>query len=81
MSGVYPTYGYGVVRGERVMTELITGGSLDEPMPWLATIAALPGSVTEDDIPADKMQRLKSMQHPDHDTAEWRGEATRQSHL
>lgn len=63
----------------------VTLGSLDDPkavpplkqyglearMPWFATIAALPGSVTEDDIPADKMQQLKSLQHPDHDTAEW----------
>lgn len=63
----------------------ITLGSLDDPrtlapvkqyglegrMPWFETIAALPGSVTEDDIPADKIQQLKSLQHPDHDTADW----------
>lgn len=60
-------------------------GSLDDPkavppvkqyglearMPWFATIAALPGSATEDDIPADRLQQLRSFQHPDHDTGEW----------
>lgn len=63
----------------------ITLGSLDDPttvpplkqygmearVPWFATIAALPGSITEDDIAADAMLALKPLQHPDHDTAVW----------
>ncbi len=63
-------------------------GSLDDPtavpplkqygvearMPWFATIAALPASRTEDDIPAERLQQLKSLQHPDHDTAHWPAE-------
>ena len=28
---------------------------------------ALPGSRTEDDISAEDLRRLKSLQHPDHD--------------
>lgn len=63
----------------------ISLGSLDNPtavppikqyglearMAWFETIAALPGSMTEDDIPADKMRQLKSLQHPDHETDVW----------
>jgi hypothetical protein len=54
-------------------------GSLDDPrrvpparqfgiesrLPFLATLAALPGTRTEDEIPPDMMARLKSRQHPD----------------
>jgi len=60
-------------------------GSLDAPervkpgvqygtearMPWLHTLADLPGSRTEDDIPAERLAQLTSRQHPDHDTDEW----------
>jgi hypothetical protein len=63
----------------------ISLGSLDAParvkpgiqygtearMPWFRMLADLPGSRTEDDIPAERMAQLKSRQHPDHDTAEW----------
>lgn len=56
-------------------------GSLDEPervkpgrqygvesrMPWFHELAGLPGSTTEDDIPAETMATIESYQHPDHD--------------
>jgi hypothetical protein len=55
-------------------------GSLDDPsrivpakqygiegrLPFIDVIADLPGSRTEDDVPADDLARLKSWQHPDH---------------
>jgi hypothetical protein len=54
-------------------------GSLDDPrrvvpaqqfgiesrVPFLATLASLPGTRTEDDTPPEVMARLKSRQHPD----------------
>ncbi len=63
----------------------ISLGSLDDPiavpplkqygvesrMPWFDTIAQLPESTTESDVPADRLLLLKSLQHPDHDTAVW----------
>jgi hypothetical protein len=54
-------------------------GSLDDPsrvapakqfgvesrLPFVATLASLPGTRTEDDVPAQDRVRLKSRQHPD----------------
>ena len=54
-------------------------GSLDDPsrvapakqyglesrLPFLATLTTLPGTRTEDDVPAPDRARLKSRQHPD----------------
>lgn len=54
-------------------------GSLDDPsrvvpakqfgiesrLPFVATIASLPGTRTEDDVPLQDQRRLKSRQHPD----------------
>jgi hypothetical protein len=56
-------------------------GSLDEPerarpgrqygvegrMPWFHELADLPGSTTQNNIPAETMAGIKSNQHPDHD--------------
>ncbi|WP_088347359.1 GFA family protein [Rhodomicrobium sp. R_RK_3] len=56
-------------------------GSLDHPaevkpgrqygmesrLPWIAELAGLPGTVTEDDLPADLNAKKASAQHPDHD--------------
>jgi hypothetical protein len=56
-------------------------GSLDHPeavqparqygmesmLPAFATLHDLPGSRTEDDIPAEMMDKLRSLQHPDRD--------------
>jgi hypothetical protein len=55
-------------------------GSLDDPqrivpqrqygiesrLSFWATLAALPGSRTEDEVPAEARERLASRQHPDH---------------
>jgi hypothetical protein len=57
----------------------VTIGSLDHPeqvkpanqygiegrMPWFGELASLPGTRTEDDIPAERLAMLKSHQHPD----------------
>ncbi len=57
----------------------ISLGSLDEPkrvvparqygiegrLPFVATLTSLPGSRTEDDVPAAERARFKSRQHPD----------------
>lgn len=54
-------------------------GSLDDParvvpakqfgiesrLPFIASIAGLPGTRTEDDVPAERLAKLKSRQHPD----------------
>ena len=59
----------------------ISIGSLDNPAlaklenqygiegmtPAFPALPELPGSRTEDDISAEDLQRLKSLQHPDHD--------------
>jgi hypothetical protein len=34
-------------------------------------LAGLPGHTTEDDRTPEDLKKLKSLQHPDHDTAEW----------
>jgi len=58
----------------------ISLGSLDDPraiaparqygiegrLPFLAELSGLPGSRTEDEVPAEARERLKSRQHPDH---------------
>ncbi|HRK17619.1 MAG TPA: GFA family protein [Hyphomicrobiaceae bacterium] len=69
----------------------ITLGSLDDPtavppirqygvegrMPFMGEIADLPGTKTEDDVPADVMKRLSSRQHPDYDTPDgWSPDGT-----
>jgi hypothetical protein len=55
-------------------------GSLDDParvapakqyglesrLPFVATLAGLPGTRTEDDVPPERLARYKSRQHPDH---------------
>jgi hypothetical protein len=60
-------------------------GSLDNPetappseevgieakLSWFKSLSDLPGHSTDDDrTPAD-LAKLRSLQHPDHDTAEW----------
>ena len=60
-------------------------GSLDEPqrvkpetqigiesrMPWAAELAGLPEKRTDDFMPAERLARIVSHQHPDHDTEVW----------
>jgi hypothetical protein len=62
----------------------ISIGSLDRPadvppgkqygiesrLPWFGELFALPGTRTEDDLPADLQERETSAQHPDRDTPE-----------
>ena len=57
-------------------------GSLDDPsavvpqkafgteskLSWADAVPGLPASTTEGDIPAERMEQLRSLQHPDHDT-------------
>jgi hypothetical protein len=59
-------------------------GSLDRPadvrpgkqygtesrLPWFGDLAGLPGTATQDDLPADLQAAKISAQHPDHDTGE-----------
>ena len=40
---------------------------LEAQLPAFALLHTLPGSRTEDDIPAEMLERLKSRQHPDRD--------------
>lgn len=63
----------------------ISLGSLDDPnrvhpamqygtesrVACFSDLAGLPGSRTEEDIPAARLARLASRQHPDHDTEDW----------
>ena len=60
-------------------------GSLDDPaavppllqdgiegvMPFFATLHLLPAMQTEDNMPEGSLDRLRSFQHPDHDTGTW----------
>ena len=60
-------------------------GSLDQPwrvtlerqygvesrLPAFATLAALPAETTEGSTTPDRLARLASRQHPDHDTERW----------
>ena len=60
-------------------------GSLDNPaavapvqqygieamLPAFASLPTLPGIRTEDNIKPEDLEKLKSLQHPDHDTDHW----------
>lgn len=64
-------------------------GSLDDPelapptsqvglesrLSWFATLHALPGHRTDEDRDPADLARLKTRQHPDHDTDRWPEEA------
>jgi hypothetical protein len=68
--------------GKRIAVSL---GSLDHPeqvapkeqcgmesaMPFLSDLAGLKGTRTEEDTPAERLARIKTRQHPDHDTDQW----------
>ncbi len=63
----------------------ISIGSLDDPeaapparqvgveseLSWFAHLHELPAKETADDRTAEELARLKSLQHPDHDTPAW----------
>jgi len=60
-------------------------GSLDDPeaaapshqvgveseLSWFAGLATLPSRTTAEDRTPEDLERLKSLQHPDHDTESW----------
>jgi len=35
---------------------------------WFKSLATLPGRTTEEDRTPEDLRKLKSLQHPDHDT-------------
>jgi len=63
----------------------ISIGSLDDPeaarpdhqvgveseLSWFAGLNSLPRRTTDEDRTPEDLKRLKSLQHPDHDTADW----------
>ena len=60
-------------------------GSLDDPelappstqvgiereLSWFGTLSRLPRKTTEDDRTPEDLKKLRSLQHPDHDTETW----------
>lgn len=44
---------------------------LESKVGFFADLDALQGTRTEEEIPADRMPKLRSRQHPDHDTDAW----------
>jgi hypothetical protein len=64
----------------------IAAGAFDEPakigpflsqvgvesrLPWFETLHRLPTARTEEQRTAEDMKKLRSLQHPDHDTENW----------
>lgn len=44
---------------------------VESRLPWFASMSDLPERATTDYCPPDLMEKLKSRQHPDHDTESW----------
>jgi hypothetical protein len=44
---------------------------VESKLPWFDSLPALPGKRTEDDRTMADLARLKSLQHPDHDTEDY----------
>lgn len=44
---------------------------IESKIPWADGLPALPGHTTERDRTPEDLARLKSRQHPDHDTEHW----------
>jgi len=44
---------------------------IESELSWFGTLAGLPRKTTEDDRTPEDMKRLRSLQHPDHDTKTW----------
>lgn len=50
----------------------MTGQSgIESKVSWFDGLPGLPGQRTQDDRSATDLARLKSLQHPDHDTEHW----------
>jgi hypothetical protein len=43
----------------------------ESKLSWFDGLPDLPGQTTEDDRSTADLERLKSLQHPDHDTEHW----------
>jgi len=56
-------------RPERVKPEIQIG--IESRIPWTAKIPGLEEQRTDQAIPADRLARIGSYQHPDHDTESW----------
>ena len=44
---------------------------IESELPWFTTLHALPRRRTDEDRRPEDLQKLKSFQHPDHDTETW----------
>jgi hypothetical protein len=44
---------------------------IESELSWFGTLASLPRKRTEDDRTPEDLKKLKSLQHPDHDTETW----------
>lgn len=44
---------------------------IESELSWFKSLAALPGHSTADDRTPEDLKKLKSLQHPDHDTESW----------
>ncbi len=44
---------------------------VESKLNWFPTMHLLPGKTTTDDRTPDDLEKLASLQHPDHDTPEW----------
>ncbi len=60
-------------RPEGVKPEVQIG--IESRMPWADELPRLAEERTEDIMPAERLTRIESYQHPDHDTDDWPAEA------
>jgi hypothetical protein len=44
---------------------------IESELPWFASLHGLPRSRTDEDRSPEDLEKLKSFQHPDHDTDTW----------
>jgi hypothetical protein len=44
---------------------------IESKLAWFGTLTTLPGHRTQDDRTPDDLAKLKTRQHPDHDTDDW----------
>jgi hypothetical protein len=54
---------------EKVKPEIQIG--IENRIPWIAELADLKEQRTDQSLPAERLARVKSFQHPNHDTEEW----------
>ena len=60
-------------RPEKIEPEIQIG--IESRIPWVAKVSELDEQRTEQVIPADRLARVASNQHPDHDTDTWPAKA------